>query len=56
MQKIVLNDRIDAGLCVFFILVTLTMTAFGVRACLLALRNKDWSANESFAQPALAVV
>jgi carbon starvation protein len=56
MQKIVLNDRIDAGLCVFFILVTLTMTAFGVRACLLALRNKDWSANETFAQPALAVV
>ena len=56
MQKIVLNDRIDAGLCVFFILVTLTMTAFGVRACLLALRNKEWSANESFAQPALAVV
>ena len=54
MQKIVFNDRIDAGLCVFFILVTLTMTAYGVRACLLAQRTGEWTAREAAAQPAVA--
>ena len=51
MHKIVLNDRIDAVLCVFFILVTLAMTAYGVRACLQALRIGEWTARESFHQP-----
>jgi carbon starvation protein len=47
MHKIVLNDRIDAGLCVFFILVTVTMTAYGVRASMQALRNREWTARET---------
>lgn len=38
MSKIVMNDRIDAILCGFFIIVTLAMTAYAVRACLQALR------------------
>lgn len=55
MHKIVLNDRIDAALCVFFILVTLAMTAYGVRASLQALRSKEWTARESSAQRAAVV-
>jgi carbon starvation protein len=51
MHKIVLNDRIDAGLCVFFIVVTLTMTTYGVRACLRALRTNEWTAREASPQP-----
>jgi carbon starvation protein len=51
MQKIVFNDRIDAALCVFFILVTLTMTFYGVRACLQAMRNNEWTAREASTQP-----
>lgn len=51
MHKIVLNDRIDAGLCVFFIVVTLTMTTYGVRACLRALRKNEWTAREASPQP-----
>ena len=51
MRKIILNDRIDAVLCVFFILVTLAMTAYGIRACLLALRTGTWSARESAFRP-----
>jgi carbon starvation protein len=51
MQRIVLNDRIDAALCMFFILVTLAMTAYGVRACLQALRTGEWTARESSIQP-----
>ena len=47
MDRIVLNDRIDAALCIFFILVTLAMTAYGVRACLRALRTREWSACEA---------
>ena len=45
------NDRIDAALCVFFILVTVTMTAYGVLACLRALRTGEWTARESSIQP-----
>lgn len=55
MRKIILNDRIDAGLCVFFILVTLAMTAYGIRACLLALRNDKWTAQESSPLPTAVV-
>ena len=50
MEKIVFNDRIDAALCLFFILVTLTMTIYGVRACLRALRTGEWTARESSTQ------
>ncbi len=51
MEKIVLNDRIDAVLCVFFICVTLAMTAYGARACLRALRTRAWTAREANPQP-----
>ena len=47
MERIILNDRIDAALCIFFILVTLAMTAYGVRACLIALRTGTWTARET---------
>jgi carbon starvation protein len=47
MQKIILNDRTDAALCIFFILVTVVMTTYGVRACVLAVRSKTWSARET---------
>ena len=47
MRQIVLNDRIDAVLCVFFILVTLAMTGYGVRACRKALREPKWTARET---------
>jgi carbon starvation protein len=56
MQKIVFNDRIDAALCLFFILVTLTMTAYGVRACFQALRTKEWTARELSAPPSAVAV
>ncbi len=55
MHRIVLNDRIDAALCVFFIVVTLAMTFYGARACLQALRIKNWTARETPLQsPAVA--
>ncbi|WP_305080864.1 carbon starvation CstA family protein [Novosphingobium sp. Gsoil 351] len=54
MQKIVMNDRIDAALCAFFIVVTLAMTAYGVRACLLALRAAGPTARETSIQLAHA--
>lgn len=54
-STIVLNDRIDAALCVFFILVTLAMTACGVRACSQALRTKEWTARESSVQRAAVI-
>ncbi|MEG3170920.1 carbon starvation CstA family protein [Sphingomonas sp. ZB1N12] len=38
MQRIVLNDRIDAGLCALFLAVVLSIVFFGVRTCLAALK------------------
>lgn len=46
MQKIVLNDRIDAILCGFFVIVTLAMTAYAVRACIEAFRAPQSTACE----------
>ncbi|MFD1786185.1 carbon starvation CstA family protein [Sphingomonas floccifaciens] len=54
MRKIVFNDRIDAALCIFFILVTLAMTAYGARACLRAWRADGWTAREATGRPAVA--
>ncbi len=38
MSRVVLNDRIDAGLCALFLAVVATMLVFGIRACLAARR------------------
>jgi carbon starvation protein CstA len=39
MQRIVFNDYVDAGLCVFFMFVVVIVLAFGIRACLVARRS-----------------
>ena len=42
----ILNARIDAVLCAFFILVSVSILAYSVRAALAALRNNEWTARE----------
>jgi carbon starvation protein len=54
MQQIVFNARIDAALCAFFILVSLSILAFSLRAIAIAYRNKTWSAREFAPAPAPA--
>jgi carbon starvation protein len=46
MNQIIMNGYIDAALCAFFILVTLSIAGFAIRATLIAHRNKAWSAKE----------
>jgi carbon starvation protein CstA len=46
MSKIVSNDRIDAALCAVFIAVVLSMTWFGIQACVRAYRSEGWTARE----------
>jgi cytochrome bd-type quinol oxidase subunit 2 len=46
MGQIVLNARIDAALCAFFILVSLSILAFSLRAVAVAYRNREWTARE----------
>ncbi len=38
MQQIIFNDYIDAGLCVLFMLVVLSILGYGIRACVQARR------------------
>jgi carbon starvation protein len=40
MQRIVLNDRIDAALCVLFLGVVAAILIYGIRACRQALRSE----------------
>jgi carbon starvation protein len=47
MEAIVFNDRIDAGLCAFFLVVVLSLLVFSVRTCLAALRNPEPSVSET---------
>ena len=47
MQQIISNNRIDMTLTAIFVALVLCMTAFGLRAILVALRNPQPSANES---------
>ena len=47
MQQIILNDRIDATLCVIFLGVVLSMLGFALRAMWQALRNPAVTAQES---------
>ena len=46
MNKIVMNGWIDAGLCAFFVLVSVSISIFAIRAAVLAHRNKSWTARE----------
>jgi len=39
MQQIVVNDYIDAGLCVLFMFVVISILFYGVRSCLMAYRS-----------------
>lgn len=50
MQRIVFNDRVDAGLCILFLLVVLSILAFTIRTCLAARRDPRPSAHEIPAQ------
>jgi carbon starvation protein len=47
MEAIVFNDRVDAGLCAFFLLVVLSLLVFSVRTCLAALRDPAPSVSEA---------
>ena len=51
MARVVLNDRIDAGLCALFLAVVATVLVYGVRACAEARRAERPTAREV---PALA--
>jgi carbon starvation protein len=46
MQQVILNDRIDAALCVIFLAVVLSMLAFALRAMAQALRDPRVTARE----------
>jgi carbon starvation protein len=47
MEAIVFNDRIDAGLCAFFLVVVLSLLVFSVRTCFAALRDPAPSVSEA---------
>lgn len=47
MEAIIFNDRVDAGLCVIFLAVVLSLLGFTVRTCLAALRSEAPSVQES---------
>lgn len=50
MQQIVLNDYIDATLCVLFMLVVVSILAYGIRACMVARRSSAPSTVETDGQ------
>ena len=47
MQRVVFNDYLDAGLCVFFMFVVVSIAGFGIRACLVARRSHQPTAREA---------
>ncbi|MFZ4285531.1 carbon starvation CstA family protein [Variovorax sp. HJSM1_2] len=47
MQRIIFNDYLDAGLCLFFMFVVVSIVAFGIRACLVARRSSAPTVQES---------
>ena len=47
MQQIVFNDKLDAALASFFVLVVIAMVIFGLRACVKALRENRPTAVET---------
>ena len=46
MHSIVFNDRIDAGLCAFFLFVVVSILFFSIRTSLAARRNPNPTARE----------
>lgn len=50
MERIIFNDRIDAGLCVLFLSVVLAMLVFTVRSCRAALRSAQATTVETGAE------
>ena len=46
MNRIVFNDRIDAGLCVLFLVVILSILFFTIRTCIVARRSETPTAQE----------
>ncbi len=55
MQQIIMNDYIDASLAAIFMAVVLSILAFGIRACLQALREDQPTTVEAAATPANTV-
>jgi carbon starvation protein len=55
MQQIIMNDYIDASLAAIFMAVVLSILAFGIRACLQALREDRPTTVEAAATPANTV-
>ncbi len=51
MQQIIVNDYIDASLCVLFMLVVVSILGYGIRACLVAWRADAPSTMEVDAKP-----
>ncbi len=47
MQRIIFNDLVDAGLCLFFLLVVLSMLVLAVKACREGFRQRAPSAREA---------
>ena len=47
MQQIIFNDRLDAGLCLLFLGVVLTVLVYTVRACLQARHQRQAHARET---------
>jgi carbon starvation protein len=47
MQRVVFNDYLDAGLCVFFMFVVISVLVFGIRACLVARRSHQPTVQEA---------
>ncbi|APW40637.1 carbon starvation protein A [Rhodoferax koreense] len=54
MHRIVFNDYLDAGLCVFFMFVVVSIVAFGTRACLVARRSAKPTTREASGSMATA--
>ena len=52
MQRIITNDWIDAGLCMLFLFVVLSMVVFGIRSVLSAYRIPEPTATEIRGVPA----
>lgn len=51
LAQLVFNNRLDAGLTLFFMVVVVVLASFSIKTALKALRNKQPSANEIPYQP-----
>ncbi|SJZ83001.1 carbon starvation CstA family protein [Consotaella salsifontis] len=46
MNQVIMNDYVDAALSVLFILVVASIVIYGIGACMKAMREPTWTANE----------